>query len=271
MSKKLKFWTSLGAAALSGAVAAGAVTVDHNVKGPSAKASGYLQLADAGEGGEAGESGGGSSGDADYRVHYFADLGLVEGHMRVGVELQKRGAHAAALTHMKHPADELYEDLKMHFEDVGVPGFADELEAVAKAVEANADATEIDARMSALLAAIAASHGGSMTSAETARTIVELVRTAAEEYVAGIKDGKVTDPHEYQDAWGFVETAKAYLAAVPADEREEHAGPLGEIDAELGKLSAAWPDLEGAVAITADPSLLPGVAARIELAASDIK
>ena len=97
------------------------------------------------------------------------------------------------------------------------------------------------------------------------------MRFAADEYGDGVKDGKVVEAHEYQDAWGFMQTAKAYLAGVPEDERKEHAEAFGEIAAELAKLDAAWPDLSGAAPIAVDPSLLLLAASRIELAASEIR
>jgi hypothetical protein len=41
-------------------------------------------------------------------VAYLTHLGLVRGHLGVGVDLYREGAQDAAQTHMKHPGDELY-------------------------------------------------------------------------------------------------------------------------------------------------------------------
>ncbi|MGH6821151.1 MAG: hypothetical protein ACREDU_09855, partial [Methylocella sp.] len=87
----------------------------------------------------------------------------------------------------------------------------------------------------------------------------------------GVKEGKVTDPREYQDAWGFVQAAKAMLAALPEEEREEHAAPVAEMEAEMEKIQVLWPDITGKSPVDADPTLLPAAAARIELAAHSIK
>lgn len=266
MTKTLKFWTGLGIAAVSGAMIAEAATLDAATTPlPTAKGK-LLLMADAS--GEAGESGQAKSDD---RVDYLTDLAMVEGHMLVGVELYKLGEVEAAKPHMKHPADELYKELEGHFAELKVAGFAAELEAVGKAVGQGAAIADVEALAAKLHEAIAASRGGELSSAETARTVVSLLRHAADDYVEGVKDGKVIEAPEYQDAWGFVQIASRLMAALPADEREEHAGPIGEIEAELAKLAAAFPDLAGKAAIAADPTLLPAAAARIELAALAIK
>jgi len=269
MTKILKFWTGLGIAAVSGAMIAEAATLDATMKtAPLAKGK-LLLVADAsGEAGEAGEAG---AAKGDDRVDYLTDLAMVEGHMLVGVELYKLGDAEAAKPHMKHPADELYKEVEGHFAELKVAGFAAELEAVGKAIEQGAAAADVATLLNKLQAAIAVARGGEPSSAETVKTVVSLLRHAAEDYEAGVKDGKVVDAHEYQDAWGFVQIASRLMADLPADEREEHAGPVGEIEAELSKLGAAFPDLTGKADIGADPTLLPAAAARIELAALAIK
>ncbi len=266
MTKKLKFWTGLGVAAVSGAMIAEAAAFDTSMKtAPLAKGK-FLLMADAS--GEAGESGAAKGAD---HVDYLTDLAMVEGYMLVAVELYRLGEAEAAKTHMRHPADELYKEVESHFGELQVAGFAAELEAVGKAVEQGAAAADVEALAAKLQAAIAAARGGEPSSAESAKIVVSLLRHAADDYEAGVKDGKVVEAHEYQDAWGFVQAAKGLLAAMPQGERAEHAGPVGEIEAELTKLGAAFPDLTGRTAISADPTLLPAAAARIELAALDIR
>lgn len=269
MTKTLKFWTGLGVAALSGAMVAEAAALDIAGKAAQQGHGKLLLLADAsGEGGEGGE---GAAAKDEGRIGYLTSLGLVEGHMRVGIELYKKGDLEAAKTHMKHPADELYAGLKPHFAELKVKDFDSELEAVAAAVGKGAPAPEVDQFFGKLQAAIAAARGGDVSSHDIAEVAEHLVRTAAEEYAVGVKAGQVTDAHEYQDAWGFVQAAKALLAGLPEDERKEHAGPLGEMEAELEKIQALWPDITGKSPVSADPTLLPAAAARIELAALSIK
>ena len=267
MAKRLKFWTGLGIATVSGTIIAGAAALDTAANKQAVQHGKLLLMADASA--EGGESGSAVAGDD--RIAYLLDLALVEGHMQVGVALYKAGDAEAAKPHMKHPKDELYADLEKRFAEMKVAGFANELDAVAKAVESGAAAADVDALMAKLLAEIAEYRGDAMTAAEAAQTATLLVRKAAEDYSAGVKDGKVVEAHEYQDAWGFIQAARNLLAALSKAEREEHAGPLGEIDAELAGLDAAFPDIAGKLAIGADPTLLPATAARIELAGFAIK
>lgn len=276
MTKTVKFWTGLGIAAVSGTMIAEAATID--LQGENAPpALDKIILADSGEseGGESGESAesgegeGGASRD-DGRIGYLTGLGLVEGHMRAGVELYKKGDEGA-MVHMKHPADELYADLKPHFEAMKFKGFDAELDAVAKAVEGGSPVAEVETAFGKLQAAILVARGESVSSHEVAETVEHLVRTAADEYAVGVEDGKVVDAREYQDAWGFVQAAKRMVAALPEKERKEHAGQVGEIEAELEKIQVLWPDITGKSPVTADPTLLPAAAARIELAAHSIK
>jgi hypothetical protein len=171
---------------------------------------------------------------------------------------------------MKHPGDELYDDLKLHFEEMKVPGIGAELAEIAKIVEGGATAEDAAAAFQRFLAAVKASRGGELSSSETAEVIEALVRTSADEYAEGVKDGKVINAHEYQDAWGFILAANALLQEVSAEEREEHK-EFAEIADQLAALQPLWPDVSGKSAIEADPSLLAGAVSRIELAASGIK
>ena len=66
---------------------------------------------------------------------YLTQLGLMRGHLYVGIELYKNGFLENAKMHMKHPKSELYADIVPTFEAKGSSGFAGELEALALAVE----------------------------------------------------------------------------------------------------------------------------------------
>ena len=217
MAKRLKFWTSLGIATVSGTIVASAAALDTAANKQAVQHSKLLLMADAS--GEGGESGGAVAGDD--RIAYLLDLALVEGHMQVGVALYKAGDAEAAKPHMKHPKDELYADLEKRFAEMKVGGFAEELDAVAKAVESGAAAADVDALMAKLLKEIAELRGGALTGAEAAQTVTLLVRHATEDYAKGVKDGKVVAAIEYQDAWGFVQAAKQLLASLSKQERDE--------------------------------------------------
>jgi hypothetical protein len=265
MSKRLKFWTGLGVTALSGALVAQAAGFGHPQQLPAQHGK-LLQLADAS--GEAGESGSAGMGGGD-RVDYLMDLALLEGRMLAAAALARGGEADQARKHVTHAGDEAFADLKGHFDIMKVPGFAAELDAAARAIESGSG--DIDAAMDKLLAAIAAARGGPMTAAEAVQAAVLVLHNAADEFASSIAGGHVRDAHEYQDAWGFLQSAKRLIAALSDDEREEHMGPLGDVDAALAMLDGVFADFTGKSTKVEDPSIVAGAVARIELAASAIK
>jgi hypothetical protein len=266
MAKVLKFWAGLGVAAVSNVMAADAARINYS---PAQVKSHLLQTIAAS--GEAGESG--VAPTAEDQPQFIADLALVEGHMRVGLALYKQGQGDAAFVHMKHPADELYAALKPMLAARKAKGFADELEALSKAMQNKAAPAEVDQLFEKMKITIVKTRGEGEAVSAHAMTgaVLILLRHADADYATGVDRGEVKVPKEYQDAWGFVQAAKAIMADLSKVERDEHPGPLAEIDAELAKLDGLWPDLVGEKQITVDTHLLAVTAAKVELAGLDIK
>jgi hypothetical protein len=138
-------------------------------------------------------------------------------------------------------------------------------------VAAHKPVAEVEALHTKLVKEIAEARPQKLEAPAVALVVSNLVRTAADEYAAGVKDGKVTDTHEYQDAWGFVQVASQHLKNLSADERQEHAADIGALEKELAGLEGLWPDLMGKTAPTRKPVELRAAAARIELIALSIK
>jgi hypothetical protein len=169
---------------------------------------------------------------------------------------------------MKHPGDELYATLRPALAARKAPDLGPDLERLANAVEGGAAKTEVEAAyagVSERLAAAEAAAQGSQDPEIVLAAVQALVKTAAEEYAEGVEGGRVVNPHEYQDAFGFVQTAEAAVA------RLKQAGKgdpeiLAKIERELGAVEPAWPALVPPEQIATDASLLYGAAARIEIA-----
>jgi hypothetical protein len=259
MAKVLKFWAGLGVAAVSNVMTADAGRIKYS----SVPVKSHL-LQTIAASGEAGESG--VAPAAEDQPQFIADLALVEGHMRAGVALYKEGRGDAALVHMKHPADELYAVLKPMLESRKTIGFADELEALSMAMQNKVAPAEVDQLFDKMKMAIVKARGGGEAVSAHAMTgaVLILLRSAVADYAKGVDGGMVKVPKEYQDAWGFVQAAKAIMADLSKAEREEHSGPLAELD-------GLWPDLAGEKQITVDAHLLAVAAAKVELAGLDIK
>ena len=199
----LRLWTGLALAAGATAAAAGPIVPIISPPMPQAL---IWQVQGEGEGGS-------ESAYVDDDVAYLAGLDFVLGHLTVGTALYAEGQVDMALTHMKHPKDEIYSDLIPAFAARNQPGFAEELAAIAAAVEAGAPAADVQAALGVLTAALNAARGTPDARTEM-DSVVALVRIAADEYSIGVVDGALANLHEYQDSWGFVQVAMARLTGL---------------------------------------------------------
>ncbi|MCB2127197.1 MAG: hypothetical protein H6897_06070 [Rhodobacteraceae bacterium] len=262
-------WVSLTLAGTAiGLAVAGPAAADTPLDGPE-----RLWLAqgtEAGEGGEAGEAGTEASGDEV--VDLLKDLGLIEGHLRAGVALYRAGLADQAAHHMKHPQDEIYDELSFHLADFGAEGFAEELTALATAVESGQPVEAVDAALAEVLKAIAGARGHANASdAEGARAMVAILRQAADEYGDGVKDGGVTELQEYQDAWGFLEAVRDQAAHM-AGEEDAAKKTFGEKTlAALDTAREALPDVSPEGRTLGDASALHAAVATVELAAYQLR
>ena len=141
---------------------------------------------------------------------YLVRLGLMRGHLLVGHELYGLDALDASRSHSKHPTDELYAGMEHEFAARQTTGFGDELEAHAQASQGE-DGAAVETAYEALTAAIARTEAVvDVSPTMTVEVIVELLREAAFEYGVGIVDGKLSNAHEYQDAYGFTQIALSW-------------------------------------------------------------
>ncbi|MGQ0801725.1 MAG: hypothetical protein ACT4NL_16625 [Pseudomarimonas sp.] len=231
------------------------------------------------EGGEGGEGEGTAQPASAVTddIVYLNLLGQVRGHLRVGVALYNAGAHPMALMHMKHPGDELYAAIKPALDARHASDFATPLSALSSTVERQGTQAEVAAALAQLELALNKSASvvdtRSIAGTKTLLGAVHaLVKTAADEYAEGVKDGKVVNGHEYQDAWGFTTSANALLASLSDEQRSAAVSNVAEIQAQIDVLLAsAWPSVVPPESISTDAALLYGAAARIELASHALR
>jgi len=156
---------------------------------------------------------------------YLTQIGLMRGHLYVGIELYKNGHLDNAKRHMKHPKSELYADIIPTFKAKGSSGFASELEELALAVEDEKDFNLISIKYKNLTDAITVNESYIKKSTESLNErislVVSLLEVAAEEYAIGIVNGNVKNKFEYQDALGFTAIAKNILTNSVATNKEE--------------------------------------------------
>lgn len=172
------------------------------------------------EGGEGGESGASADAATDDAT-YFAELSKMRGHLMAAEALIEAGEADMAAPHLKHPLKENYDALESAFEERGVPEF----EATLEAMEASDPSNSADAlaKIADARKAIDVAGEGIDPSAK-AHGVVALLREAAQEYEEGVKDGKVEELAEYQDAYGFVRAADSLMqglsGGIPAEAAE---------------------------------------------------
>lgn len=272
MYEKRKIWLGVSSALLVTSVASTAVNAkslpsDANQVIAEMSSVSLLSVGE-GEGGE-GEGEGGSSIDlAKDEAAYLAQLGLIRGHLWVGYKLYQEGHIEMAKTHMKHPEDELYAGLKPVFEARKVNGFAKELHTLAKAVNEDKGEAAVKKAYIALQSRISESEQiDNKAARDVLLSISLMVRTAADEYAIGVKNGDVVNVHEYQDAYGFTEVAIERLDAIRSEQQELAKDDIANTRQWLLELRELWPTVDPKGKLQGDASHLYGAAARIELAA----
>ena len=212
------------------------------------------------EGGESeGASGGANPVTSD--VEYLHRLGQVRGHLTVFIALHQLGAHEMSRTHAKHPKSELYADLIPAFQRRSMAGFANELEALSRAV---ADGGDLETAYRNVSASITKNEPNVSVATHLA-AISKVTRTAGDEFNIGVtKDGTIVNAHEYQDAYGFLMAARKTLDRLKPDNNEEREA----VDLAKQQLTTALKEFGDLTAAKTNgkSSVLYGAAARIELA-----
>jgi hypothetical protein len=193
------------------------------------------------------------------KIELGSQLAQVRGHLRVAEALAELGDPDGALIHGTHPVAELLELLTDGLEAAGVDPaeLATAIEGAGHAFHATDDVAGIEA---ALVAARDASSGATDELGGVIATdprwrgsvIAHLVSVMAAEYAASTVDGTFVNIPEYQDAYGFLNEAKALYAEIAPD---VSASPIDArtIDEAFAALDAALPTVEpGAVSETPD-------------------
>ncbi|MDT8429701.1 MAG: hypothetical protein RQ757_13170 [Pseudomonadales bacterium] len=259
MESKNKLWLGLGVVCIAGVTLSACSDSARNQElNPESTAS-----AEGGEGGEGATTEDSIASDAVY----LGQLAFIRGHLNVGVDLYRQGQQEAAATHMKHPENEIYTALLPAMEARNAPGFGEELQALALAVEQQQELTVVENAHAQLLSAVdkAEQAVSEQDAALIGAVIVDLVKTAAAEYdIAAGEDLALENAHEYQDALGFVRIAQQQLDKLAGMTEEQAA--IVSIREQLELISPAWTGLQPPAQLSMEPSVLYGAASRIEIA-----
>ncbi len=148
-------------------------------------------------------------------------LDLMRGHLLVSSELVAAGDFDAAYIHASHPGGEHYFHIQsaVAAADAALDQRASAaLKAHADAVKAKQSAAQIGTARTAAQAALDQIEAKIVTDRTglDSKLIATLLNTAAAEYAEGVKDGKVVELEEYQDAVGFTRRAQERFTASKA-------------------------------------------------------
>ncbi len=263
MESKNKLWLGLGVVCIAGVT----MTSCGNEDASDMADMGHDAMT-ASEGGEGGEGASSADSVASDAV-YLGQLAFIRGHLNVGVNLYREGDEEASATHMKHPESEIYAALQPALEARGAPGFADQLAALAVAVENGQPLAEVETAYEDLLQGITAAEQAvpDQHARLLGNVIVDLVSTAAAEYDIAVGDDlALENAHEYQDALGFIRIAYDLLARV--ETMTDDASTVSAIREQLDLVRPAWTGLQPPQRLHTEPSVIYGAASRVELAVS---
>ena len=177
-------------------------------------------------------------------------VAFMSGHVQAGIALYRAGAPDQAAPHLLHPVSETHQAERAGIDALGFDQSI--FISVSEALEAGKPASEIQPQLRAAeanLAKMQRKAGG-----DPAEIIRFLMDTVVEEYAIGVNKGEITDPGEYQDAYGFT------IIAVRVAKRMDHPKKR-EISQALARLKNTWPKT-GPLA-DSKPKSVPAVKKRV--------
>ena len=157
-------------------------------------------------------------------------VAFMSGHVEAGLALYRAGAPDQAAKHLLHPVSETHASERAGIDALGFQPAV--FEAVSKALDEGRPAAELEPQLKQAednMALMQQKAGG-----DTKSIIEYLMGTVVDEYGVGVKDGKVTDPGEFQDAYGF--SVVALKMAKRVDDPK-----AADLTRELEALVAMWP------------------------------
>jgi len=223
--------------------------------------------------GEAGARSGESALAPD--LDFALKIAQIRGHLLVGDELVQEGQWNGAYPHFRHPTEELYGPIRGRLKEYQTPPFEAALQVLANQVKRRKGGDDYAGALKAVTEALDAADQGVKAKQEDwnsfrIEVVLELLKSATEEYQGAIVNGRIAKPVEYQDARGFVWQADRMVESMaPALERKD-ADALKQVRAALAELKQTWPAAMPPKTPVKDYGAVLGDVSRIELAAGKL-
>lgn len=250
---------AVGQAATAGAPAAGLRPAE------------TLWLAAGTEGGEGGEAGAAPVA-ADQTVDLLVNLAKVEAHALTALDLAAAGDAKGAADQLHGAKEDIFENIEGALKDHKAPIFEDALLSLTEAAAKGKPAADLTADHAALQAGIEAARAAiAPTAKEELAAVLALTREAAGDFDTGVKDGKLAEAGEYQDARAYLLAGREVLARLAGSANPVVKGAAEKSAAALDPVIAALPDVLPKGPVGADQGMILAAAARVELAAYPVK
>lgn len=185
----------------------------------------------------------------DEQVKFAANAEMVKGHLLSSRELYAVGQEALAAIHAAHPVQELWSLLRGPLNRAN-PGLASRLDALLEKPGREIDAriptkqyrATVDAVFAAMDEAVSKVVPAPVRSslAFRVRVLLELIQRVQEEYEEGVKEGKVTQVVEYQDAYGFFRQVQALYRPIAGQVRAKAPKAAEEVEEALATLAKGF-------------------------------
>ena len=157
-------------------------------------------------------------------------IAFMSGHVEVGLALYRAGKPDQAAQHLMHPVSEMHQAERAGIDALGFNAAV--FKAVSKAMDEGKPASEIEPMLTEAeenITLLQKNAGGDLS-----EIILFLMETVVEEYSAGVRDGKIVESGEYQDAFGFSVIALKISKRMEGDQS-------AQLMKELIKLVDMWP------------------------------
>ena len=157
-------------------------------------------------------------------------IAFMSGHVEVGLVLYRAGKPDQASKHLLHPVSEMHQAERAGIDALGFE--PNVFKSVSIALEEGRPASEIEPMLKKAeenIMYIQKNAGGDVSD-----IIKFLMETVNEEYAIGVKDGKIVEAGEYQDAYGFSSVALKMSKRYTGDNSQQ-------LVQELRKLLSMWP------------------------------
>jgi len=174
-------------------------------------------------------------------------IALIRGHLLAGEELVAQRRWNEAYPHFSYPTEEIYGVIREQLRTYRTPPFDGALKALARAVKFHSsrqypkDLAKVDAALTAADAGLKASEAD--WPYFTVAVVVEVVRTAANEYEDAIADGQIVHAVGYRTARGFILQADRMIEDAAQQLPPADAPALAEIRARVAQFKAAFATL----------------------------